>query len=213
MRHGRALALLLGAAILAAGCAAGPATTTSATLAPTGGAAAASAVDVGPTPGATMTVSRATAAAPAAAPTPTPAQVHARVTFDGTHCTYTGPTVIPSPAVLTIEYAPTPEMAADSVQFIAAMRHDVTEADIDRIDDDPSAPLVGDAAPEWAIDESMHAQQGPGTSSYDVHVWRTLTGQVFDQYIVSCVPSMPGRPIKGEHAVLRLVETGATPAP
>jgi len=202
MRHDRALALLLGAAILAAGCAAGPATTTSATLAPTGGAAAASAVDVGPTPGATMTVPRAT-----------PAQVHARVTFDGTHCTYTGPTVIPSPAVLTIEYAPTPEMAADSVQFIAAMRHDVTEADIDRIDDDPSAPLVGDAAPEWAIDESMHAQQGPGTSSYDVHVWRTLTGQVFDQYIVSCVPSMPGRPIKGEHAVLRLVETGATPAP
>jgi hypothetical protein len=94
----RHLAAFLGVLAMVAGCASSAGTAPGASTTP------------GPA------VKPVAASAPTAksiqAPSPSPMAIMARVTFDGRNCVYSGPRLIPSPAVLTIEYAPTPAQLA-----------------------------------------------------------------------------------------------------
>jgi len=72
-----------------------------------GASPSATPVPATPTPAAT------TAAPTAPAPTATPAQIAVQVTFDGTTCTYAGPSTVPAGAVLVFTYANTPLPIAD----------------------------------------------------------------------------------------------------
>lgn len=197
----RRLATFLGALALVAGCASGAATTAGPSTTPS--------------PVVTPATTASPVAAPAQAPSPSPTAVNARVTFDGTNCVYSGPTVIPSPALLTIEYAPTPAQEGSRV-FVVAIRSDTTRADIDSTERDPNAPNVGEGAPEWADADSYHAQLGSGSNQYYLQVLRDVngeTGSTWDKYLVACLASYPGKPAPGQ-TILQLVETTApSPAP
>lgn len=150
-------------------------------------------------------------AVPMQSPSPSPTAVSARVTFDGSTCVYSGPTVIPSPAVLTIEYAPTPAQEGSSV-FIGAIRHGTTQADVDRAEAERKGVDMGND-PEWVDGSTFMNQVGSGSQRYGLQVLRNPDGLVgiYDEYIVSCITSIPGIPAPGG-AILQLVEATASPA-
>lgn len=151
-------------------------------------------------------------AAPNQAPAQSPTAVRAHVTFDGKTCVYSGPTVIPSPATLTIDFAPTPAQEGSSA-FIGAIRHGTTQADIDRADAEHLGVDMGHD-PAWVDAWTFKNQVGSGSAQYDLKVLRNpdgLTG-IYDEYIVSCITSIPGLPAPGS-AILQLVETTVPPSP
>jgi hypothetical protein len=129
------------------------------------------------------------------------------VTFDVTNCVYSGPTVVPSPAVLTIDYAPTPAQEGSMV-FTFALRSDATQKDLA----DPSLPAIGEGVPWFALDFTFHGMEGSGTSSYTLQAWPAdASGHVFDKYVVGCLPSGAGSPV-GAQTIIQLVGSG-TPSP
>jgi len=146
-------------------------------------------------------------------PTPTPAAsptaVSARVTFDGKECAYTGPTVIPFPASLTIEYAPTPTEEGSSIG-VTAIRSGTTEAELN----DPGSPDIGVGTPSFVYLETHAFGQGSGTFPYraadsglNPMAEMTLNGKPYDTFMVLCVPEIPGRPAGG-FTILHVVESG-----
>jgi diacylglycerol O-acyltransferase/trehalose O-mycolyltransferase len=182
-----------------------PATASAAATASPAAAGPASTTDVA----ATNSPKPAQTAAPTPKPPPSLTAVSARVTFDGKNCVYTGPTAIPAPAMLTIEYAPTAAMESSSV-FVVAVRGDTTLADIDRTNADPNA-IVGSFVPEWADEGSFNAQQGSGSNRYPLQVLHDPGGKTgtFDKYTVACLPGFPGKPA-GRTTILQLVDPTAT---
>jgi hypothetical protein len=194
----RYLAPLLCVLALVAGCTSGAGTTPGSSTTPSSAA----------TPAPTDN----TTAVPTQAASATPATVRARVTFDGTHCVYTGPTVIPSPSELTIEYAPTPAQEGSSV-YVFAAASTTTEAAMARLDQDPNSG-IGEgyaAAPDFVDPATFHARTGSGSWAFPLQVLQGPDGMkgTFDKYIVGCITSIPGKPAPG-YALLQLVE--ATPS-
>jgi hypothetical protein len=144
-------------------------------------------------------------------PTPAPSltAVSARVTFDGKACVYTGPTVIPFPASLTLEYAPTPAEEGSSVG-VMAIRSGTTEAQLN----DPANPDIGVGTPSFVYLDTHAFAQGSGTFPYravdsgmNPMAEMTLNGKPYDTFMVLCAPTIPGRPAGG-FTLLHLVETG-----
>jgi hypothetical protein len=152
---------------------------------------------------------------PSSVGSPAPTPVSARVTFDGVTCTYTGPTVIPFPATLKVEFAPTPDEAS-SWFGIVAIDPTATTADLD----DPSAPAVGEAVPWFAYPDTHLFTQGSGTFDYravpsgeNPMADMLLDGKPYATFQVMCLPAMPGRPTGGS-TILHLVgpEQSAPPS-
>ena len=150
---------------------------------------------------------------PAAAASPT--AVSSRVTFDGTTCDYTGPTVIPFPASMTIEFAPDSSLKDASVGIIA-IKSGTTEAELN----DPANPDVGAGTPSFVYLDSHMFFEGAGKGEY-----RTVPagsnpmadpsaagGKPYDTYLVMCMPTLPGPPVGG-FTILHVVAPGASPAP
>jgi hypothetical protein len=130
------------------------------------------------------------------------------VTFDGKNCVYSGPTVVPSPTVLTIDYTPTPAQEGSMV-FTFALRSDATQKDLA----DPSLPAIGEGVPWFAIGSTFHGMEGTGTSSYTLQVWPAdASGHVFDKYVVGCLASGAGIPAAGM-TIIQLVASGAPSLP
>jgi hypothetical protein len=175
-----------------------------------------------PNPGGATTAAPPTTASPSSTkapgapaspmPSASPVALKAKVTFDGKNCVYSGPTVIPSPATLTIEYAPTPALEGSQV-FTAAIRSDTTAADVAREDADPSSGVALDKDPEWVDPYTFMSKVGSGSEQFLLQVLRNPDGRtgVFDKVIVSCLVTMPGKPAPGS-TILQLVESSA-PAP
>jgi len=143
-----------------------------------------------------------------------PTAVSARVTFDGSTCTYTGPTVIPFPATLKVEYAPTP--AQDSSWIgILAIDPTATQADLE----DPSLPDVGAGVPWFAFVDTHVFSQGAGTFDYravpsggNPMADMLLDGRPYAMFMVMCLPTVPGQPAGG-YTILHLVgPEGAAPS-
>ena len=165
-------------------------------------------------PAATATPPAATAAAsptPGPAATSSPAAFSARVTFDGTRCVYEGPTVITSPASLTLTYLPTPAQEGTSLMHMN-VRADTTPAVIAKAVADPAAPKVGEGAPDWVLVDSWHNQLGSGSFTWDVHAWR-VGNVVYDKLYVACLPTFPGYPVGDTYGLIQFLEpaTGVSP--
>jgi hypothetical protein len=149
------------------------------------------------------------------AASPAPTAVSARVTFDGATCAYTGPTVMPFPATLKVEFAPTPAEASSWIGILA-IDPTATTADLD----DPSAPAVGEGVPWFAYLDTHLFVQGSGTfdfravpSGENPMADMLLDGQPYSTFVVMCLPSLPGRPVGG-YTFLHLVgpEENAVPS-
>jgi hypothetical protein len=120
----------------------------------------------------------------AGCPEATPAAVSARLTFDGEACTYTGPTVVPSPSSLRLEFVPTDE---GYVATIAQVESDVTREEADRVNaDEAYGAAPGKETPEWMLPGYWAAYMGTGTLDYAMEA-RTVGGVVYDQFVISCV--------------------------
>ncbi|HEX5826705.1 MAG TPA: hypothetical protein VFY23_04235 [Candidatus Limnocylindrales bacterium] len=120
----------------------------------------------------------------AGCPESTPAAVSARLTFDGEACTYTGPTVVPSPASLRLEFVPTDE---GFVASIAQVKSTVTREEADRVNADQSyGAAPGRKAPEWMLPGYWAAYMGTGTLDFAMEA-KTVGGVVYDQFVISCV--------------------------
>jgi hypothetical protein len=190
----RRFALILAVLIPLAGCAS--AGTTAPVPAASPAAAATAAPAASPTP-----------AAGTAAPSASPTKVSARLTFDGKQCVYTGPTVITSPAVLRLEYAPTPAQEQSSV-FWTPARSDTTQADIDRVNADPSFGIYTGKAPAWALTDSMAGFVGSDTQDVSLMIIHSRAGDTYDKYVVNCWTDVgtASEKVFGPGAVLQLVE-------
>lgn len=159
----------------------------------------------------TVTTDPATAS-PAAMASPT--AVSARVTFDGKRCEYTGPTVIPFPADLTLEFAPD-SAVKDAWVGITAIKSHTTQAQLD----DPANPDVGAGTPSFVYLASHMFSGGAGKSEYrSVQTGlnpladpTAVDGHPYDTYLVMCMPSMPGRPAGG-FTILHVVAPEGSPA-
>jgi hypothetical protein len=161
-------------------------------------------------------------ASPSAAPAPvetagpttsTPArslaltEVGARVTFDGAKCAYTGPTVIPFPANLTIDYAPTSAQDGSFVGIIA-VHSGTTQADLTN----PSNPRVGEGVPSFAYIDTHVFMEGPGSFAYrsassgaNPMAEAGPDGTPYDTYLVMCLPAIPGVPTGGQ-TILHVID-------
>jgi hypothetical protein len=166
-----------------------------------------------PTPSAapSATAPAPTSSTTPATPTPAPSltAVSARVTFDGKACAYTGPTVIPFPASLTVEYAPTPAEEGSFVGLMA-IHSGTTGAELD----DPGNPDIGVGTPSFVYLETHAFGQGSSTFEYravdsglNPMAEMTLHGKPYDTFMVVCVPEIPGRPAGG-YTILHVVESG-----
>jgi hypothetical protein len=114
-----------------------------------------------------------------------PAAASARVTFDGETCVYTGPTVVPSPTVLTVEFAPTDEGYAVS---IVAIERGTTREEVDRVNaDEGYGPAPGRKSPEWVLLSTWFAVMGTLVFPYDIAVMSPPDGKTFDQYAITCI--------------------------
>jgi hypothetical protein len=201
---------------LVAGCASSTSTTPVVPTTPAPVVAASPAVSAAPaSPNApaianaaatTASLTPASTAAPTPKPIPSVAALKARVTFDGKNCVYSGPTVMPSPTRLTIEYAPTPAMEGSQV-FTAAIRSDTTPADVAREDADPLSGVALEKTPEWVDAWTFMSQVGSGSTEFAFQVLRNPDGMtgVFDKVIVSCLTTNPGKPAPGS-TILQLVQ-------
>jgi hypothetical protein len=150
-------------------------------------------------------------ASPTPAPTPTPmpsaTAISARVTFDGSKCVYSGPTVIPFPATLTIDYAPTPAQEGSFVG-IFALRSGTTAADLN----DPSNGDIGGSTPAFVYEDTHMFTQGAGRTEYrsvpsggNPMAELGPDGKPYDTYAVVCIPALPGHPV-GDTTLLRVIE-------
>lgn len=158
---------LFGVLVLVAGCAGG---TSQGSTAPTNPPAVTTAPTVAPTP------------VPTTKPSPT--AVSARLTFDGTTCGYTGPTVVTSPAVLNIEFAPTDEGYALNFGMILST---TTRAEVEAVDADPSyGPAPGHKTPAWLLPDTWAAIMGSMTLPYEASV-RQVGDKTYDQVLITCV--------------------------
>ena len=192
MRTTRALTTLIATVALATACSGSGATpTASASASATTSAPSESAAPPAPTPAASVT------------------GVSARVTSDGKACAYTGPTVIPFPASLTVEYAPTPDEEGSSIG-IMAIRSGTTEAEVS----DPSNPDIGVGTPSFVYLETHAFAQGSGIFVYravdsglNPMAEMTRDGKPYDTFMVLCAPEIPGQPAGG-FTILHLVESG-----
>jgi hypothetical protein len=149
-----------------------------------------------------------------AAPTPSSSAkltaVSARVTFDGQACAYTGPTVIPFPATLSIEFAPTAGVA-DSWVGVVAVRSGTTTAQVE----DPSNPPVGAAAPAFAYEDTHMFFTGAGNVDYravpsggNPLAEPGPDGKPYDTFAVMCLRTIPGSVVGGV-TMLRVVTPNA----
>jgi hypothetical protein len=154
-----------------------------------------------------------TTAARTPAPSASPTVVSARLTFDGRQCVYTGPTVITAPAVLRLEYAPTPAQEQSSV-FWTPARSDTTQADVDRVSADPSYGIYQGNAPEWALTDHMEGFVGSDTQDVSLQVWHPDTGGTYDEYVINCWTNVETASERnfGPGAILQLVDR-RPPAP
>lgn len=159
-------------------------------------------------------VASSTKSLPAPTSTAAPTAVSARVTFDGADCSYTGPVVIPFPADLTFDYAPT-AAEADSWIGIIAVKSGTTVTDLE----DPSLPPAGEGVPPFAFGDTHMFYNGGGREHYravpsglNPLADMLLDGQPYDTFIVFCLNEMPGRPVGG-FTFLRVVDNRPTPAP
>lgn len=185
----RQLSAMLGVLALLAGC-------TTAGTSPTASPTASPIVSMNPT------------VAPTRAPSPSPAAVNARIAFDGTTCEYDGPTVIPSPAMLTVEYRPTSDQEESGV-VVFAIRSDTTAEQIARTEQDPNQAAIGEGpAPDWVDGATLHAMFGSGTGTFPeaLRVRRLDDGTVYDRYFIDCARAEPFVPVPGEYTILRLVD-------
>lgn len=158
---------LLGALVIVAGCAGGPSTPSKA-------------------PTDQPLVTAAPTVAPTAEPTPEPTAtvVSARMTFDGTTCAYTGPTVITSPAVLNVEFAPTSEAYALNFGTILST---TTRAEVEAVDADPTyGPAPGHKTPTWLLAGTWGAIMGSMTVPYEAKI-RQLGDKTYDQVLITCL--------------------------
>lgn len=189
----RRLASILAVLILLAGCAGSTATTS-----PAASEAA--------SPMATAPVASATPAAKTAVPSASPTGVSARVTFDGTSCVYTGPTVIPSPATLMLEYAPTPDQQGSAVVWYA-IESETTQADIDAVSADPAYSTTG-LVPGFMLQSSFGPLFGTGSADVPLQVYRKATGETYDKYMIRCMINQGSADERflGPGATLQLVE-------
>ena len=192
MRTTRALTTLIAVVALAAACSGSSGTPTAPAASPTPRA---------PSPSSTSTT---------ATPAPSLTAVSARVTFDGKECAYTGPTVIPFPASLTVEYAPTPAEEGSSIGLMA-IHTGTTEADLN----DPGNPDIGVGTPSFVYLETHIFAQGSGTFEYravdsglNPMAEMTLDGKPYDTFMVICVPEIPGKPAGGS-TILHVVQSGS----
>jgi hypothetical protein len=186
----RQLSAILGALALVAGC-------TTVGTSPGASPAASPVVSMNPT------------VPPTQAPSPSPAAVSARMAFDGTTCEYDGPTVIPSPALLTVEYRPTADQEESAV-VLFAIRSDTTTEEIARTEQDPNQAAIAEgSAPAWVDGATFHAMFGSGTGTFPdaLHVWRLDDGTVYDRYFIDCATAEPFVPVPGQYTILRLVDT------
>jgi hypothetical protein len=158
-----------------------------------------------PIPQATAQATPAPTATNTSVPRPSPVAVSARVTFDGTSCSYTGPTVIPFPAVLTVQFAPTKE---SYVVGITAIHSGTTEAQLN----DPSNPPAGAGVPPFVYLDTHVFEFGSSTFEYSSNGVNPMAlggaKPTYDTFIVLCLKDMPGRPV-GATTVLHLVPAGA----
>ena len=191
MRSAHWLTTSLAAVVLAAGACTGPAGTP-------GTPATSAASPHGSTAVATST------------PAPSITTVSARVSFDGKVCSYTGPTVIPFPATLTVEYAPTPAEEGSMIG-IMAVHSGTSEAQLE----DPSLPEIGAGTPPFVYMETHVFSQGSGSFEYRAAdsglnplAEMTLKGKPYDTFVLLCLPEMPGQPVGG-FTFLHVVEAGA----
>lgn len=164
----RRLISLVGVALLVAGCAGGPATSTTT---PTNPTVVTPAPTVAPTP------------APTVAPTATWGAVSARLTFDGKTCSYTGPTVVTAPAHLSLEFAPTDEGYAVNFGTILS---GTTLEQVKAADGPEYGPAPGHKTPDWLFTSSWSAWMGSGTAKYSMVIYK-LGDKVYDQVVLSCV--------------------------
>jgi hypothetical protein len=169
----------------------------------------------GLTPAASPAVSTSPTAPPTRAPSPSPEAVNAKMAFDGTTCTYVGPTVIPSPAMLTVEYRPTADQEASGV-VLFAIRSDSTAEEIARTEQDPNQPAIGEGpAPAWVDEATVHAMFGSGSVTFPdaLRVRRLDDGTVYDRYFIDCATAEPFVPVPGQYTILRLVDSvGPSPS-
>ena len=164
----RRLTSLLGVVLLAAGCAGGATTTP---MPPTNPPAATPAATPAPT------------AAPTPAPTETWGAASARLTFDGSTCTYTGPTVVTEPAFLSLEFAPAKETYAVNFGTILSG----TKMEQVKLADAPEyGPAPGHKVPEWLLTSTWSAAMGSMTAKYPMAIVK-LGDKVYDQVLINCV--------------------------
>jgi hypothetical protein len=167
-------------------------------------------------PGASASPAAVTTAAPVAspaiavrtpAPSASPTVVSARLTFDGKQCVYTGPTVITSPAVLRLEYAPTPAQEKSSV-FWTPARSDTTQADVDRVNADPSYGIYTGKAPEWGLADYMGGFVGSDTQEVSLHILHFGSSGTYDKYVINCWTNVgtASEKVLGPGTILQLVE-------
>ena len=198
----RRIASILAVLILLAGCA-GAGTT--APVPPARPAAVTTAAPAASPTTASPAASPGTAAR-TPAPSASPTVVSARLTFDGKQCVYTGPTVITSPAVLRLEYAPTPAQEKSSV-FWTPARSDTTQADVDRVDADPSYGIYKGKAPAWALTDSMAGFVGSDTQDVSLMVIHSRSSATYDKYVINCWTNVgtASEKVFGPGAILQLV--------
>jgi hypothetical protein len=190
----RRIASILAVLILLAGCAG------AGTTAPVPAASPAAVTTAAP-------VASPATAARTPAPSASPTVVSARLTFDGKQCVYTGPTVITSPAVLRLEYAPTPAQEKSNV-FWTPARSDTTQADVDRVNADPSFGIYTGKAPEWALTDSMAGFVGSDTQDVSLMVIHSRSSDTYDKYVINCWTNVgtASEKVFGPGAILQLVE-------
>ena len=152
---------------------------------------------------------------PSPAAVSSPTAVSARVTFDGSTCDYTGPTVIPFPASMTIEFAPDSSLKDASVG-IMAIKSGTTEAELN----DPANPDVGAGTPSFVYLDSHMFFQGAGKGEYravssganPMADPTAAAGRPYDTYLVMCMPTLPGPPVGGQ-TILHVVASATSAAP
>jgi hypothetical protein len=200
----RLTTLSLAIALVAASCTTGAGTT---------GQGATPGESSAPSPMPTDAASGAGGVGATSTPSPTLTSVSARITFEDSTCAYTGPTVIPFPATLTVEYAPS-QALKDSFLGIFAVRSGTTEADLQ----DPDLPDIGEGTPPFVYLDTHMFAQGVSTGPYravdtGANPMAELgpDGRPYDTFVVLCVPEIPGRPV-GAQTILHLVDTRASPA-
>jgi hypothetical protein len=205
MRH---LGAILAVLLLLGGCTAGAATPQPASpveLPVASGAAAASA-SAGPAPSASV-------GRPGSVDDRTPIQspvgvFNGRITFDGERCAYAGPTVIPSPATLRLEYAPTADQAGSMALFTPVLS-ETTQTDLDRVIADERygyGTVNSKPIPEFMVYTMMGGISS--SSVQDVPVEVRHMGRVYDKVAIFCItyPGMPAEGHFGPGAILQLVE-------